>query len=348
MDHRSGTLPTNTQHGYDPANYYVWRTPNGFSVHLSLQVVRELTAQIAASGETCGILLGRSVATPFAATIADDFAVIPPSEDFEAARRAAENDGRGLRTIGYFRSQGDGRLRLDGRDLQTFDRWFYENGNIGLMIRAPRRGNTEAALFYWQDGQPQPREFGFGFPFDAAKLAGGHPGWRFPDPLAPPEEMPARENYRRIPEEPVAATSEGIRWSRLWPTAALVVIGITATEVLWNSWGTTSANSAPAVAATQAPTASADETPLGLKVTSQPHHLEIRWNRASRRLAAAVRGTLSFTENGVTEAVPFDPSELREGYVGYAPKTNDVGVQFEVASADGTITTESVRVAAIP
>ena len=64
-------MPTNTQHGYDPANYYVWRTPGGFSVHLSLQVVRELTAEIATSGDTCGILLGRSVATPFPATIAD-------------------------------------------------------------------------------------------------------------------------------------------------------------------------------------------------------------------------------------------------------------------------------------
>ena len=57
---------------------------------------------------------------------------------------------------------------------------------------------------------------------------------------------------------------------------------------------------------------------------------------------------MSITENGITEAVPFEPSELRQGYVAYTPKTNDVSVQFEVASADGTITTESVRVVATP
>ena len=95
-----------------------------------------------------------------------------------------------------------------------------------------------------------------------------------------------RESYRRIPEAAgLPGPSESIRWSRLWPTAALVVIGITATEVLWNSRGTTSAHSlTPARPGDDhrgscSGTASSDETPLGLKVNSQPHQLEIRWNR---------------------------------------------------------------------
>ncbi len=341
----------NTQHGYDPANYYVWRVPDGFSIHLSLHVVRELSAlstQIAASGETCGILLGRSVTTPFAATIADDFLVIPPSADFESVRQAAENDGRELRAIGYFRSQRDGQMKLGPRDLQTFDRWFYENGNIALMIRAPRRGDNEAALFYWQDGQPQPRGFGFGFPFDATRLAGGHPGWRFPDPFETEQDAPALEAYRRVPEAPEVAATADIRWSRLWPTAVLVVLAITATQILWNSRGTTSAHSAPTYGATAPATAPAEQTPLGLKVVSQPHQLEIRWNRSSPTVIAALKGTMSISEAGVTEQVPFGIQELREGYVAYTPKTNDVSVQFQVTTTDGAATTESVRVVAIP
>lgn len=337
----------NTQLGYDPANYYVWRTPDGFSIHLSLNVVRDLSAQIGGPDEICGILLGRSITTPFAATIADDIAVIAPSDDFESARRAAENDGRELRAIGYFRSQRDGNLKLGPRDLQTFDRWFYENGSIGLFIRVLRRGDSEAALFYWEDGQPKPREFGFGFPFDAKKLAGGHPGWRYPDPLEPAEAAPARPPLRQPPPEPLVAPTAGIRWSRLLPTAALIVIGITVTQVLWNSRATTSADSSGTAAATAPAMASATHT-LGLKADSQPHQLQIYWNRAAPAITSATTGTMSISEDGVTEAIPFEARDLREGYVAYSPRTKEVSIRFEVTAVDGTETTESIRVVAIP
>ncbi len=340
--------PIETQLGYDPANYYAWRASDSFSVHLSLHVVRELPLQMTASGEIRGILLGRSITTPFTATMADDFVVIPPSEDFESARRVAEGDGRGLRVVGYFRAQRDGRLRLGPRDVQTFDRWFYENGNIGLLVRIPRRGHSEAALFYSQDGQPQPREFGFGFPFDETKLAGGHPGWRFPDPLEDEEEAPAPAAFPRTPEAPVVAASESVRWSRLWPTAVLVVTGVIVTQIAWHSKGTASANSTPSVQAAAPSTADTYATPLGLKVTSQPHQLEIRWNRAASAVVAASKGSLSISEAGVTEAVPFGPQELQEGYVAYTPKTNDVSIRFQVTGADGAAITESIRVVAIP
>jgi hypothetical protein len=169
-------MSTGTQRGYDPANYYVWRARGGFSVHLGLHLGRQLAVQTEASGETCGILLGRSIIAASPATLADDFVMIAPFDDFESARRAAEKDGRQLRAIGYFRSQRDGPLSLGARDLPTFERWFDQDGSVALLIRTPRRGDSEAALFYWEGGQPHPHEFGFGFPFDAKKLAGGHPG----------------------------------------------------------------------------------------------------------------------------------------------------------------------------
>ena len=128
---------------------------------------------------------------PSPATMADDFVVIPPSEDFESARRSVENDGRQLRAIGFFRSQREGALSLGPRELLTFERWFYENGSVALLIRAPRRGDSEAALFYWEGGQPHPHEFGFGFPFDAAKLAGSSRSKR------PPRNRPSVELRKR-------------------------------------------------------------------------------------------------------------------------------------------------------
>jgi hypothetical protein len=336
------------QHAYDPANFYVWPAPGGFAVHLSLQVVREMGVQIAAPGEIRGILLGRSITSPFAATMVESFVVVPMSEDFASARRGAEGAAGELRVVGYFRSQREGRLRLGPRDLQTFDRLFSDNGSIGLLVRAPRRGDSEAALYYWQDGQPEPREFGFGFPFDAVKLAGGHPGWRFPDPLEQEEADLAQETLRWA-APPVVPPVESIRWSRLLPTGVLVVAGIVATQMIWNSRGTTSANSTTAVESS-VPVAAAPvyESALGLKVNSQPHQLEIRWNRAAQVVETASKATMSITEAGVTEAVPFDAQELREGYVAYTPKTNDVAIRFEVTAGDGAVTTESIRVVAIP
>ena len=90
------------------------------------------------------------------------------------------------------------------------------------------------------------------------------------------------------------------------------------------------------------------EPVLGLKVATQPHQLEIRWNRAASTIATAMKGSMSISEAGVTESIPFDVQQLRDGYVAYTPKTNDVSVRFEVTGADGVAKTESIRVVAIP
>ena len=82
-----GNITMGTQFGYDPGNFYVWRASDGFAIHLSLNMVTQLTAQIARTGgksqpdETRGILLGRSIETPFRATVIDDFKLIPASAD---------------------------------------------------------------------------------------------------------------------------------------------------------------------------------------------------------------------------------------------------------------------------
>ena len=286
----------------------MWQGANDFAVHLSLHVVRELANEAAASAEIRGILLGRSIQAPFVATIAEDFVVIPPSHDFEKARYEAEHDGRDLHVIGYFRSQRDGRLRLGTRDVQTFDRLFCEDGNIGLLIRAPRRGDSESALFYWQYGQPQPREFGFGFPMDAEMLAGGHPGWRFPDPVERELASTPRSAFHRSPESHAVTRGEGIRWSRLLPTAVLAIAGIVVTQ--WPGMPVRRLQPmTPAQLSRQWPRCTlaqaSYESALGLKVTSQPHQLEIRWNRAAP-LVSAAKGTMSISEAGVTESIPFD------------------------------------------
>ena len=352
-----------TQLGYDPANFYVWRVSDGFAIHLSLKVVTQLAAQISRSGsesqpfEIRGILLGRSMDTPFRATVIEDFKLIPSTKDpaaspisdsaaFEIARRMIPA-GSDQRALGFFRSGRDGNLNMGPRDLQIFGDLFCETGNIALLIQTPRRGGeSEAALFYWQHGA-QPRDFGFGFPLDAGQLADGHPGWRYPNPRegTHPAAMPwspRTQVAEHTAPLPPAHSSGGdrIRWSRLLPTAALMIIGIGTLQLATNSNRTAAA--APAVVN------AGNESRLGLTVTSREHQLEIRWNRESAAIAGCDKGVMKITDDGITEVVPFDQGQLRDGYVAYTPKTNDVSIRLEVTGHDGGATSESIRSVAVP
>jgi hypothetical protein len=347
IDQRNITMSSQpgTHRGYDPSTYYVWRASDGFAIHLRLKMVAELNAQISLAGSEAagmrgmmrGILIGRTVETPFRTTVIEDFKLIAPGKDVGEDLESVEL-GKGQRAVGFFRAQPEGRLNMRQRDLQTFSRLFCETGSVGMLIRTSPRGNaSEAALFYSQDGGVQPRDFGFGFPLDAAQLASGHPGWRYPDPLA---DINVALVSAPQPPAKFSAPQEGIRWLRLLPTAALVAIGIGALQMATNSSRT--------VAAAPPPTEAVAAAGLGLTVTTHSHQLEIRWNRESAVIQASDQGTMKITDDGITESVPFDQSQLRDGYVAYAPKTSDVSIRLEVTGKDGDTTSESIRSVAIP
>jgi hypothetical protein len=350
-------MTMSAQRGYDASNFYVWRAADDFAIHLNLHVVTQLTAHLARKGpgnqssDIRGILIGRTIETPFRATVIEDFELLPCTEEplnhdsdnamFEIASRMAET-GNEQRAIGFFRSRRDGTLNLGPQDLETFSRLFCEAGNIALLIQTSKRGNESgAALFHWQRGGAHPRDFGFGFPFDAAQLAAGHPGWRFGNPLqAPAPAMMPSQATRAIKQSrpatmTLSAVREPIRWWRLLPTAALVAIGVGALQLAMNFNQTVSAS---------------DESQrgLGLKVTSRQHQLEIRWNRQSAAVAAAKNGVMKIAEGGITESVNFDKDQLEDGFVAYTPTTNDVSIRLQVTGQDGGTASESIRAVAIP
>jgi hypothetical protein len=381
--------------GHDASKFYIWRASNDFAIHLSINAITQLTAQISRAGgqgrtgELRGILLGRTMDDgPFRATVIEDFELIPASDDsagapdsddtlFEIALRKVRN-GNEQRVLGFFRSRRDGRLNLGKQDLETFSRLFCETGNVALLIQTSRRANeSDAALFYWQNGGAHPRDFGFGFPFDAGQLVSGHPGWRYPDPLADTPthaELPAPEPLASertepptprisdwsMPPPPVPlAGCPGIRWSRLAPTIVLAAISIAVLQLATSSKHTvaaagqseTSASGSPASKITlpePAAPAAPNNNVLGLSVVSKQHQLEIRWNRESASIASSDKGVMKITEDGITEALPFDQSQLRDGYVAYTPKTNDVSIRLEVTGKDGGTKSESIRAVAIP
>jgi len=363
-----------SQVGFNPGNFYVWRVSDGFTIHLSLKVVTQLTAQISRAGsksqpgELCGILLGRTIDTPFRATVIEDFELLTPGEAaspdpaahpdsddaaFETACRMAEA-GNEERVLGFFRARRDGALNLSPRDLETFSRLFCENGKIALVIQTPRRGGeSEAALFYWEHGGAHPRDFGFGFPFDAGQLASG-PGWRYPNPIdhaqpaATPTATPAPKPV--VPDRtpaPASFSRDRIQWSRLLPTAALVVIGIGALQMATNS-GRALAGISPAAETTANSWVPNNKTALGLSVKPGPDELEIHWNPESEAIAACEKGVIKITDARTTQALQFNRDDFRDGYVAYTPASSDVSIRLEVTGKDGGTTSESVRVVAIP
>jgi hypothetical protein len=365
-------MTMSAQLGYDPGNFYVWRVSDAFAIHLSLKVVMQLTAQISRegsesqAGELRGILLGRTIHTPFRATVIEDFKLLTSSEDasvdpaahpdsddalFEIACRMPEA-GNEQRALGFFRAQRDGNLNMGPRDRETFSELFCETGNIALLIQTPRRGGeSEAALFYWQDGEAHPRDFGFGFRFEASQLMSGHPGWRYPNPLdhtRPAATIPGKPVVPQWTPAPASYSRERIQWSRLLPTAALVVIGIGALQLATNSNRTFAAEPTATETTMNSP-APSSETALGLSATPHADELEIRWNRESAAIVASEKGVMKITDAGATQAVPFDHDELlRDGYVAYTPRTNDVSIRLEVTGKDGGTTSESIRAVAVP
>lgn len=381
-----------TQVGQDLGKYFDWRASDGFSIHLSLKLVTQLNAQISRvaenqSGELRGLLLGRTIDTPMPATMIDEFELISPpeyataeqpdSDDklFEIACRMAKDRNR--QALGFFIFGWDSKLSMSRNLHDIFSRIFGENGNVALLIQRSRRGNdSDAALFYWQDGAAHPRDFGFGFPFDAGQLLSGHPGWRYPNPLdappaprqprpkaqapertAAPESEQAWAEFLKSPPVVYSESKSSIRWSHLAPTIVLAVIGIGALQLATSSKHTVAAAppaeqtavsetanvSIPPAPAVAAPAVPVNETVLGLTVTSAPQQLDIRWNRQSAAIVQAQTGVMKITEGGNTRIVPFDQRQLQDGYLAYLPKTNDVRVELDVTAKDGSPASEAVR-----
>jgi hypothetical protein len=136
--------------------------------------------------------------------------------------------------------------------------------------------------------------------------------------------------------------SEPISWVRLLFTTALFSIATGAILMGLDSRhpGT------PAAAPVE--TASEDQSLLGLRVATRNQQVEIRWDHNLVAAFKSGKGLIKITDGDMAKLIPLDWRDLQDGYVAYAPLTNDVRVRLEVTATDGTTFTESARVVAIP
>jgi hypothetical protein len=195
-------------------------------------------------------------------------------------------------------------------DRAAFYAWAAKRGFTRL-----NQANDEINEELWRDRQ--------GVMKSAGRLVSEHPNWRQPDPVVP--AVSPRKPAIRVPE-----SEEAGRWLRLVPTMALAIIMVGAFQRSRET----------------APLSRGDD--LGLTVMLRSHQLEIRWNKASAAMTDSVRSVLKITDDGITEALPFDQCRFPEEFVAYTPKTNDVSIRLEVTLRDGGRTSESVRSVTIP
>jgi len=344
---------------YDPSKFYVWQAPGKLvTIHLSLDVVDKLNqARAEFEGDISAVLLGYSMIAPQRATFVDDFVLLPAnwdlkggvySADFEVTRaeivrKLADGAENGRHAIGFCRWQQEGPLELNGSDFAAAQRFFAETDNILVLVRSLPYQVGEAALFYWDDGKLQIPEPASHFPFDVEKLT---TVTREPAPAASRTHSEARPLAAPPPPERrfwAESSSEPIRWLRLLPLAGLLSLGIAAAELALDHKQPVTPQDPQTVAA-----AAPEQAKLGLHATSRPKQLEIRWNHDAEAIVNASKGEMRITDGGHTEVVGFEPDQLRDGGVEYAPSSREVTIQLGVKGADGSSTVESIRAAAIP
>ena len=345
-------MTTGTKPARNAERYYVWSAPdNTFSIHLSLDVVERLSRDLLLAAienparDISGTLLGRSIVAFSPTTVVDEF-VLASDQSTIAASASADNDNTvaemwrlvreaesGRHIVGFFRSQRDGPMVPNNLDLINAGRLRGETDNVLLLIRLLQSGESEATFFHWEDGNVQYPGPDAAFPFDATRLPSASPS-------KPQQLGPDLLEQLRLPQAVVThAAGEASVWLRLLPTFALFAVVTAGIQLLPSPWPRTTQT---------AEIASGDASPLGLNVAVQPQQLDIRWNHSSTQILAAEKVVLEIMEGDVSEKIPLDRQERRDGYVAYTPKTNDVYVRLVVNAADNKSSTESVRVVAIP
>jgi len=130
--------------------------------------------------------------------------------------------------------------------------------------------------------------------------------------------------------------SEQRRWLRLLPTITVAVLAVAIPTVILDTGRPAPQSSVP------------PPSPLGLRLTSTPHQVEVIWNHDSTAIHEAEKGSIRISDGDVDEEIPFDTRQLQDGALVYTPQTNDVNVRMEVDERDGKQVSESMRAVAIP
>jgi hypothetical protein len=284
----------------------------------------------------------------------------PDTKTFaEALAKLRNNPASSARPIGYFRSQTRDGVGLAEEDLDLVARSFSDPETIILLIRPYGTKPSTAGFYFKEDGQFQSGAPLLEFPFSRKDLA--------PDDSTPAPERPARgassaSRMRRaaaaakqsepavsvVEQEPAATT-----WVPGEPETIAAPIPVE-TEKSSRSWmwlpvsliflllGVLAGFQAAMRVGPEA-LGGLDPYALSLSVTPSGNDLQVKWDRQSRAIRKALKGTLTIEDGDYRKPIELDADRLQGGSeVVYRHYSNHVRFRLEVFPKDSTSVAETV------
>jgi hypothetical protein len=86
-----------------------------------------------------------------------------------------------------------------------------------------------------------------------------------------------------------------------------------------------------------------EPVPISLTVSEHDRRIQVRWDRSSRIIGEAVRGSIEFVDGEQSRTAALSADDLLHGNVTYMRQTDDVQVRLEVENTKGQITQEVVH-----
>jgi proteasome lid subunit RPN8/RPN11 len=248
----------------------------------------------------------------------------------------------GMECLGWFLSHTRSDVMLSDSDLEIYTGYFGALWQVTMVVRPGRGGAMRAGFFVReQDGTVKCEKSYLEFSFPD-RLAGvldrpprsdrmpgerrAAPPRRNEDGLAPPL---ARNDSPRLPQaawdgpQLLPSPPPRAKWPWLVGWAALVII--------------------LAVVGIRYFLLPSHVEPVGLNVTERDGQLQIDWNRASRSVTGAARGSLVIVDGKETHTLPLAPRDLSKGNFSYQRSSGDVEVRMTVETSSGEKTEDASR-----
>ena len=268
----------------------------------------------------------------------------------EKDRRALENllesakrdrTLRGLEAVGWYHSHTRSEIFLSEEDLEIYDRYFPESGQIAMVIRPAQFGPAKAGFFFREpDGSLQAQRSYLEFsvkprarreprpelqpaPASAPARSSGNGGTRTAEAMdrwtepVEPAAAPAPPSFSLI--EPRVSRKRFFLVSALCLGMAGLGLGAGA------YWFRTSVQ------------------PLAVRVMDIDGQLLIEWDRTARPIREASGATVEIVDGNDRTKVEMDGERLREGSITYARRSDRVDVRFRVNRPGSKPTEEFIR-----
>lgn len=264
---------------------------------------------------------------------------------------------RSLQPVGWFHTHTRSKIFLSPDDLVIHNRFFSAPDDVALVMRLTK-DQAASAGFFVRDAsgalQPEASPLEFTIVPDPSALLGptrltaarrGAPSRR-DRPVRPAGDAhspsPAPQTVRETPRtavhqeppadaplEPPFHPVEPVRPHRFAAgKLALALLGVSAIAALaWYSAGWLPAKHSSAA----------------LKLEEIEGQLEVRWDRGSRAVRVAERGTVTIQDGAQRRGIDLSEEDVRRGSVFYTRTAEDLQVRLELYKGDEVILQEMAR-----